>query len=814
MGRAGLWLRWSWRDLRERWLLVGAIAFVIAIGTGLAAGLGSIERWRVRSLDRSTELLASHDLRLSLAEGSFASRGQLLSAAETIPHAAWVEAAEERLVAESQLDASSGSRTVLTPGRIVGVDVSGGGPDVDRIDVEAGRALAASDDGRAVGILEASYANTHELAPNIPIQVAGGKRLLIAGFGRSPETFFIVPPGTALSTPGSYGIVFVPLATAQELTGRPAAVNELVLVLTPKADAAVVESELEQAMRSTLPQLGATITRASDEDIQRVYEDAGNDQQLMNVLALFVLVGAALAAFNLVGRVIEAQRRQIGIGMALGTPPLRLAVRPLLFSAEVALLGVVFGIGVGVLIGWAYSFALREFFPLPVIETPLEPSVFLRAAAVGFVLPFAATAYPVWRGVRMRPIEAIEIGFRAGKGSGLAPLLRRIPLPGGTFAEMPIRDTVRTPRRTLMTVIGLAAVVAVVVAFFGMIDSFGATIDRTQSEALRGSPSRMSVELDGFYARSGPEVSEIVASPAVAKAEATLRLPSALVAGDNEVDVFVELVDPGSELWQPSTSEGSFTAGTSGILITEKAASDLGVGVGDELTLRHPRRTGPTAFEMVETTLEVVGLDPNPLRFYAYMDEGQGRLMNLDGMTNALSVTPAAGVSQDETTRALFGMPGVASVEAVTAASDALEDYIQDFNVILQVAAFVVMLLALLMAFNSTSINADERMREHATMFAFGLPVRSVLAMSIAESLIKGILATLLGIVVGLALIGWVFYAFLPEVLPEVGGTISLSSATYAAAVLVGVVASALAPLLTVRRLRRLDVPSALRVIE
>lgn len=50
--------------------------------------------------------------------------------------------------------------------------------------------------------------------------------------------------------------------------------------------------------------------------------------------------------------------------------------------------------------------------------------------------------------------------------------------------------------------------------------------------------------------------------------------------------------------------------------------------------------------------------------------------------------------------------------------------------------------------------------------------------------------------------------------LPEVGATITLSRTTYAGAVLVGVVATAVAPLLTVRRLRRMDVPSTLRVIE
>jgi putative ABC transport system permease protein len=806
-------LRWSWRDLRERWLLVAAIAFVIAIGTGLAAGLGSIESWRTTSIERSSDLLAAHDVRVSLSPGSFASEGELVALTRAIPHTEWIDAVEERLVLASQLDASDGRRTVLTPARVVGVDVANGGPQVDRIHIDDGLPLAPSDALNGA-VLEVVYAEHHGLVPGDTVRIAGGRQLKLVGTGQTPETFYFVPPAGVFATPGSYGIVFVPLASAQALGGPRDGVNELVFTVGNDADPAVVAAELEAAARTLLPDVGVDVILAGDEDLQRAVEDARNDQQLMSVLALLVLAGAALAAFNLVGRVIEAQRRQIGIGMALGAPPRRLALRPLLFAGEVALLGVVFGIAVGALIGWAYGYALAELFPLPVIETRLQPDVFVRAAAIGFALPFVAAAYPVWRGMRMRPIEAIEVGFRAGKGSGLASLAARVPLPGGTFTEMPVRDTFRTPRRTAMTVVGLAAVVAVVVMFFGMIDSFVGMIDRTQSEALRGQPSRMGVELDGFYPTAGPEVRAIVDSAAVGSSEPILRLPGTLVAEGETVETFVELLDPESDLWTPSVSDGSFTRGTAGLLIAEKAAHDLHVGVGDEVTLRHPRRTGPTSFETVETRLEVVGLHPNPFRFLTYLDASQSRLMGLQGVANAVSVTPAPGSTQDDVTRALFGTPGVALVEAVTASTDALETYLDEFTVILQVAAFVVMVLALLIAFNSTSINADERRREHATMFAFGLPVRTVVLMAVAESVIKGVLATVLGLGLGLALIGWVFYAFLPEVLPEVGGTISFSVSTYAAAVLVGVVATALAPLLTVRRLRRMDVPSALRVVE
>ena len=58
------WIRWSWRDLRRRWLQVVATALVIAIGTGLYAGLGGMREWRESSNDLSfaqLRLLAALD---------------------------------------------------------------------------------------------------------------------------------------------------------------------------------------------------------------------------------------------------------------------------------------------------------------------------------------------------------------------------------------------------------------------------------------------------------------------------------------------------------------------------------------------------------------------------------------------------------------------------------------------------------------------------------------------------------------------------------------------------------------------------------
>ncbi len=83
--RARLWLRWSWRDLRRRWVLVTALALVIALGTGAFAGLGGTTAWRIASQDASYASLGMHDLKVRLPEGGFVPQGALLKALGSLP---------------------------------------------------------------------------------------------------------------------------------------------------------------------------------------------------------------------------------------------------------------------------------------------------------------------------------------------------------------------------------------------------------------------------------------------------------------------------------------------------------------------------------------------------------------------------------------------------------------------------------------------------------------------------------------------------------------------------------------------------------
>ena len=815
MRRTVFLLRWSLRDLRHRWVLVATLALVVALATGVGAGLGSMHTWRDRSNDKSFALLHLHHLRVSLAGESYLPSGTLAAAVRRSSVGPGVAALQERLVVPTQVDASTAGRTILVPGRLVGVALAGPGAVIDGRFVQRGRDLRRADAGRSVAVVEGNFAEHHSLPVPTHAHLAGGQPLALVGQVLQPEQFLVTRPGVEFGAEAGYAVLYAPLATVQRLSDHPGLANELVLTLRPGSNAGAVARELSAALRRTLPQVGTTVTARASEDAYRIlYDDAAAEQRLLNVFAWLLLAGAAFASFNLVSRVIEAQRRELGIGMALGVAPRRLAIRPLLFAAEVSLLGVAVGIGVGLGFNRILQGELRNLLSLPVWTTPLLPGVYARAAVLGFAVPFVAALYPVWRAVRVPPVAAIQVGARTAAGSGLAPLLQRLRLPGSTLIKMPIRNVVRTPRRTLMSLLGIAAILTILISLGGTLDSFNKTLAISRAETVHGNANRTIVTLATFLPRNGETIRTVRQSPAILAAEPTLLLPATVYAGARSVDTSLELLDPSSRVWRPRITTGGFSTQTSGIVLSERAAHDLGVHVGDTVALEHPYRSGAAHFRTVTTHLRLVALHPNPLRSIAYMNSRSAGLFGLTGTTNTLELRPAPDTRPDAIDRALFTIPGVASVEPAAAIPDALRSYMDDFLGILRVTQAITLLLALLIAFNTTSIASDERRREHATMFAFGIPTHSVISATVVESTIIGILGTIAGFGLGLLVLGWVMTAVTADVFPDLGTIISLAPTTVATAAVLGIAAVGLAPLLGARGLRHLDIPSTLRVAE
>ena len=788
---------------------VAAIAIVIAVGTGLFSGLRSMNVWRGLSNEASYEVANTFDLRVALSAGSLVERGALLDALSEIDSGA-VAVAEERLILPTQVSVETAKETILVPGRIVGVDLTDGGPHVNSLYAQLGRNLTEADVGSSAVTLEHNFAKFYDLPAEGSALLAGAVPVNYVGQSLSPEYFFVITPEGGILGQANFAAVFTSIETAQRLTGMERKVNDLILRLEPGAN----EDALFDAMSERFSRMGGTVTRRLDDSsIRLMIEDVEGDQQFNTVLAIAIFGGAVFAAFNLTSRIVDSQRREIGIAMALGVPTPLVALRPLLFSAQIALLGVVFGIAMGIGIAEALGAYLSDFLPLPAWRTPFQLGVFAAAGIIGFMIPFLATAIPVWNGIRVAPIDAIRTGHMAERKGGMPKLLSLVRIPGQTIRQIPFRNVARAPRRTLLTALAIGAIVSIMVTVLGMLDSFIETIDRVGTETAGMSPDRVEIAFDTVYPTDSPLVQRVLESPDAADAEAILRLGGAISNEDESFDVFLEFIDYESGLWRPTIVDGALDWSKPGIVISEKAADDLGVRPGDTVTLNHPT-VSEGAFSLRESDLEVVGLHASPMRIGAYVDCRHCAALGVAGMTNVVQARPADGVSVDALKREMFGLPGVASVQKATASSEVFQDQFEQYTSLLGFILAFVILLALLIAYNTSSINMDERRREHATMLAYGLPVRTILSMAMTESAALGIIASALGLVGGYLMLQWVANVLMPNGFPDLGLEIVFNPVSLIFVIALTVIAVAVAPVFTIFRLRKMDIPSTLRVME
>lgn len=786
------------------------MALALSVGIGAFAGLGGLREWRERSADESLAALRAHDLRVDLAGGAFADAGSLRAALRRLPSGT-IAAAEERLVAESQLDASRPGKPVLAPARLVGIPVRRGGQPVEAVSVKEGRGLDAASGSRAA-VLDWNFASHYKLPASGRVQLAGVGKLPYTGLGVTPQHFLIVGDAGISGAESGLAIVYLPLLAAQRATGRSGAVNQLLVRATPGQDVRRVEQELRGALAMTVPDTGVAITRGDEEPVTRIlYRDARNDQKTYTAFAILLLAGAALATFNLVSRAVEAQRREIGIGMALGVEPRVLAVRPLVLGLQIGVLGAALGVPVGIGLAELIKGLLRDFLPLPTYASTFPTDLYVAGSLLGAAIPLLAAVLPVRRAIAVQPVEAIRTGYRAAKGGGATALLRRARLPGRPLAQLPLRNLALTPRRTVMTLIGLGAVITAVVAVLSMVDSIRDVAERQKAEVLTSSPSRLDVALTGIFPANGAEVRRVAGSPGVRRAEAGLTVRAAVRAGDTEIPIALTFDDPRSSLWHATATEGRAVG--DGILLARKAADDLGVSVGDSVVLRHPRRSG-SGMKLADTRVRVKGIHGNPIRAYAYISAGSAAELGLGGLASTVTVVPEPGTPSGTLERALFGRTGVASVRPAAAEAESLQTVVDDFSSAIQIVAFITLGLALLVAFTSTSVSVEERWREYATMFAFGLPPRFGLGVAMVESLVTGALGTLLGLAGGLVVAGWIVNVLMPDTFPDLGARMALSGGSIVTTLVVGIIAAALAPLFTYRRMRRMDIPSTLSVME
>jgi putative ABC transport system permease protein len=201
--------------------------------------------------------------------------------------------------------------------------------------------------------------------------------------------------------------------------------------------------------------------------------------------------------------------------------------------------------------------------------------------------------------------------------------------------------------------------------------------------------------------------------------------------------------------------EGRWPAATNQVVIDVGTADDHGYQIGDsvEISTLQPKRS----FELVGVakygSVDSIG----NASFAVFTIPAAQELLDREGQYDAISVAAGEGLTEDELVAAIAPvLPESAEVVSATAEAEEAVDEVDQFTAIfryfLLTFAGIALFVGAFVIFNTFSITVAQRTREFATLRTIGASRRQILGSVILESLVIGLLASLVGLGLGVVL--------------------------------------------------------------
>ena len=729
-------IRWRkvWRDLREH--RVRSLLVVLSIAVGVIA-VGTIAG-------------ANALLERNLRDGYAATRPSSATLFTTVPFDQGLVDVVRRMpdVATAEGRRSATSRILQPDGGTIELALTAL-PDfqdqqMDLVSPVSGAwpprrgQIVLEQSSRMVTDLREGQVVTVQLGPNRT------KTLTVAGFAHEP--------GGAPAYMFGQVIGYVTFDTLQDL-GFDDSFDELrILVADPdgtRDQARAVATEV----RDRLEKAGAPVAFTQ---VPTPGEHPAQD--VLN--AVFLILGAlgalslGISGFlvvNTISAILAQQTRQIGIMKAVGARDRQVAGVYFGIVLGYALIALAVALPMGALGAWLLTrftasllnFEATEFF-LPAWVVGLE-------VAIGLVVPMAAAAWPVFRGVRVTVREAIASSgisdsFGRSRFDRLLQQLRGLSRP----TLLSIRNTFRRKARLVLTLLALTLGGAVFMSVFTLRASLLGTLDQTLDyfnydvQVQLVQPARSSI-----LVRTAEQVSGVVAAEPWTFASAQRVRADDSTSGN----LVVFGLPDGATTVKPVLEEGRFLEAGDGnaLVVTRNFLDDEpDVRIGDRITLRSKGR---------DATFTLVGIVQAPTqRPFLYapstaidtLTRSAGRaglLMVVTERHDAAGQRDTGAAVRDLLDRSGMQVALVQTRSEIKATIDTL------FTVMLLFVSVMSLLLGVVGALGlagTMTMNVVERSREIGVMRAIGARDRAVLVVFLAEGLLIGFLAWVVGVLVSL----------------------------------------------------------------
>ena len=477
---------------------------------------------------------------------------------------------------------------------------------------------------------------------------------------------------------------------------------------------------------------------------------------IASVLPMFFFLVAILICLTTMTRMVEENRLEIGTLKALGYKDLEISWKYIIYASIASILGSVLGILIGsTALPSIISNAYESIYNVPKIIIYYYPSYIIQSMAISILCTVGAALFVIKIELKSKPAnlmrpKAPKIGKKILL-ERITPLWKRLSFNH----KVTLRNIFRYKQRMIMTVLGIAGCMALLVTGFGLKDSNAGMVDKEFNKIWKyeamvildesSSDEEYKKYNDTLTQLKGYEDSINIHQESFTFSKEGMNKQTATLYVPQNIDKFDDFI-----LLDNRISGEKYDISDNGVVITEKLAKLLEISVNDTITLIDEDNNS--------YDVKVDKITENYVSHYLYMSQSYyQKIFNKAPSYNAQLINfNDDKESDDEISSNLLKCENVTNVTLKSQIQNTTEDSNDSMNLVMIVIIVAAGSLAFVVLYNLNNINVSERIRELSTIKVLGF-FNNEVTMYISR---ENIILTLIGVITGSAL-GKVLHTFI-----------------------------------------------------
>ena len=483
------------------------------------------------------------------------------------------------------------------------------------------------------------------------------------------------------------------------------------------------------------------LSREDNSGYTNFYESAVKIDAIAAVFPIFFMLVVFLMSLNTMTRMIEEERGEIGTYVSLGISKIKIVSSYLFY----VLIATSIGLSVGLTIGYSYVphvlySIYKANFVIPELKTYAEVVPCVSIILVTITLMVVVTLLTVLKDFKYVPATLLR---PEPPKNGKKVLLERIKFIWKRLSftwKVTIRNLFRYKKRIIMTLLGISGCTALLLTGFGIRDSVSSLVS-IQYDKIHLYETMLI--LNDEQTTINEDINKVLTDNNINNLLYTHMETFTFNADNKNIDTYLlafndlSLVDNYIKI--NDLNGNKIELSDNGVIITSKMAELLNAEIGKSISIRNS--------ENELFILKVEGICENYVNSYIYMSSNYYNKIFNEVTYNTIIT------NVDESLATILMDTGYFSnIQFTTDSLDVFNDIISGMNNIVYLILVSSSLLTVIVLYNLTTININERKREIATLKVLGFKDKEVSTYVYRETLILTSLGILIGLFLGVVL--------------------------------------------------------------